>query len=70
MSEELAQEEVEQKASNLGWVPKEEFRGDPERHVSAERFLERGEKELPLARANNEKLHKELALNYHGQDIL
>ena len=61
MSEELEPEVIEERARNLGWTPQEEFRGDPEKWISADKFLERGEKELPLAKANNERLHNEIA---------
>ena len=48
----------EARARRLGWVPKDEFRGDPDRHRSAEEFLERGETMLPLLKKDNDKLHE------------
>jgi len=33
----------EDEARKEGWVPQEEWKGDPERHVDAQRFVERGE---------------------------
>lgn len=50
--------DAEVKARRLGWVPKEEFRGDPDKHRSAEEFLDRGTNLLPLLQRDNEKLHK------------
>lgn len=42
--------EVEQKAKRMGWVEQEKFKGDPDRWVEAERFIERGETEIPIMR--------------------
>jgi hypothetical protein len=50
--------ETEEKARRVGWVPKEEFRGDPDRHVTAAEFLARSESLMPLLRRDNDKLHK------------
>ena len=51
--------EVE-KARAQGWVPKEEFRGDPEKWVDAEKFVERGEKVIPILKERNDHLVKEI----------
>ncbi len=40
--------DAEEKARTMGWVPKEEFKGDPDRWVSAEQFNERGDTILPI----------------------
>jgi len=50
--------DVERRARNVGWVPKEEFRGDPAKHVTAEEFLQRSDSLMPLLRRDNDKLHK------------
>lgn len=50
--------ETEQKAMRLGWVPKDQFKGDPDKHRSAEEFLERGETMLPLLKRDNDRLHE------------
>jgi hypothetical protein len=47
----------EARARRLGWVPKEDFKGDPDKHRSAEEFLERGETMLPLLKRDNDRLH-------------
>lgn len=41
--------EVETKARAQGWVPKEEFRGDPSKWRPADEFVKRGEEMLPIA---------------------
>lgn len=60
--------EAEVKARELGWVPKEEYKGDPENFRDAETFLRRGEeivgfvrKDLDKALAKNAKYEQELA---------
>lgn len=52
--------ESEEKARRLGWVPKDEFRGDPEHWRSADDFLARGEQLLPILKRDNDKLHRRL----------
>jgi len=47
-----------EKARRMGWVPKEEFRGDPEKWVEAETFIERGENIMPVLKENYERLDK------------
>jgi hypothetical protein len=42
------QAEIEQRARNMGWRPRPEFRGDPERWLEADEFVDRGERMLPL----------------------
>lgn len=54
-------DETEQKATDLGWSPKENFRGDPDKWISAEAYLKRGEDLMPILKANNRKLHGEIA---------
>lgn len=49
--------EAEVEARRLGWVPKEEFKGDPDKHRSAEEFLERGKTILPILQRDNKRLH-------------
>lgn len=53
--------EVEVKAKEMGWSPKEEFRGDPEKWVDAETFVKRGEEVLPILKANNRRLQERIA---------
>lgn len=53
--------EVEEKARKMGWTPKEEFKGDPEKWRGAAEFVERGETMLPIMRKTVEKLERKLA---------
>ena len=48
--------EVEERAKIYGWVPKEEFRGDPERWTPADQYVQRADEMLPIARSMNKKL--------------
>lgn len=48
--------DVEQEARALGWVPKEEWRGDQARWVPADEFVERGHTVMPILKKNNELL--------------
>lgn len=50
----------EELASKIGWVPKEKFRGDPEKHVDAKTFYEKGEFVLPIVRQQREEARKEV----------
>ena len=54
MSDEIM--DIEQEAKQLGWVPKEEWRGPEEHWVDAETFAERGRQVLPIVSANNKVL--------------
>ena len=55
-----AQQAVEAQAKNLGWVPKDEFRGDPGQWKSAEDVVKHGEDTLPILRENLKRLHQKL----------
>lgn len=52
--------DLEQEARTLGWVPQEEFKGNPERWVDAETFVERGKTVMPILKANNRRLEQEV----------
>ena len=52
--------EIEEQAKNLGWEPLETFRGDPDKHIAAETFLERAETNMPMMASNNKRLQSEL----------
>lgn len=51
----------EAKAREMGWRPKEEFKGDETRWVDAKTFVERAEESLPLAKATIRQLEKKIA---------
>lgn len=53
-----ADQETESRARRLGWVDKEEFKGDPTKWRPADEFVQRGEKILPIVLANNERLQE------------
>jgi hypothetical protein len=42
----------------MGWTPKGQFKGDPEKWVDAETFVKRGEEFLPFLKANNKRLEQ------------
>jgi hypothetical protein len=48
-----------EKAKSMGWAPKEKWRGDPNEWVDAGEFLARGERLMPILRANNRKLEEQ-----------
>lgn len=56
-----APNEVEVKARSMGWHPREEYRGDPEKFVDAQEFLDNGERVLPIIRSQNRKLETEVS---------
>lgn len=51
---------VEEKAVGMGWQPKEEFKGDPDKWVSAEEFVSRGENLMPILKATNRRQNEKL----------
>lgn len=53
--------EVEQKAVKMGWTPKDQFRGDPDKWRPAEEFVERGENMLPLLKAQVKRQDREIS---------
>jgi hypothetical protein len=52
----MSDQAPEARARELGWVPKEEFRGDHEKWVDAETFNRRGEEIMPILKKNNKEL--------------
>lgn len=51
---------AEDQAKDIGWVPKEQFRGDPEKFVDAETYLKRGQEFIPFLRASNKRLEEQV----------
>ena len=47
--------EVENRAKGMGWIPKEEFRGDPAKWRPAEEFVERAESLMPIMKTQMKK---------------
>jgi hypothetical protein len=63
MSDEIEEvAEVETEARKMGWVPEEDWKGDPEKWRPAEEFVERGKNIVPIMRERLEKLEKELQI--------
>jgi hypothetical protein len=59
---EHVEEPIEVRARRLGWKPREEFAsGPPQNWKTAEEFVEAGDRELPLIRANNRKLETQVS---------
>lgn len=54
-----AEPTIEDRAKDMGWRPKEEFKGDDSRWVDAETFVKKGEEILPILKANAKKTEAE-----------
>jgi len=52
----MTEASVEDKAKRMGWVSEENFKGDKDRWIEAEKFVERGENELPIMRERMRKM--------------
>jgi len=52
--------EVAERAKMMGHIPKEEFRGDPERWVPADKYVERAESLMPILRSQLGKYENEI----------
>lgn len=51
---------IEAQAKEMGWVPKEKYRGLDGKWVTAAEFIDRGQHIMPLLKANNDRLKKDL----------
>lgn len=49
---------IESEALGMGWIPKEQFKGDPTKWTDAETYVERGKNLLPIVRKHNENLSR------------
>jgi hypothetical protein len=58
--EEAPQRDFDAEARELGWLPKEEFKGDPSRWTDAETFVRKGDEVMPLIKAQNKRLKREV----------
>ena len=63
MSEEFDTPQIsaEDRASQMGWVPQDKWRGSPDHWVEADEFLRRGEQIMPILRKNNEHLSEKVS---------
>lgn len=46
---------LEQRAREMGWAPKEQWRGNPDNWIDAPTFVQRGEQVMPILQANLRK---------------
>lgn len=53
--------DTEEKARKMGWTPKDEFRGDPDKWRGAKEFVERGENMLPIVREKVRRQEQQIA---------
>jgi len=53
--------DIEIRARAQGWVPKEDFRGNPEQWRDADDFVRRGEEETPILRERNRDMARKIA---------
>jgi hypothetical protein len=58
--EETPPRDFDHEARELGWLPKEEFKGDPSRWTDAETFVKKGDEVMPLIKAQNKRLKREI----------
>jgi hypothetical protein len=58
----MSEPEVEARAKEMGWAPKEEWRGKPEHWIDADTFVARGEEILPIVKENNKRLQSEVSI--------
>jgi type II secretory pathway component PulM len=52
--------DVEERAKLMGWVPKEDFKGDPDRWTPAEDYVERADHVMPIMKAQMSKYEEQL----------
>ena len=69
--------ESEEQARSIGWRPKDDWKGDPDKWVDAEAYLKKGEEILPILRKDRERLFGEVSslkqdiqglMKYHKED--
>lgn len=53
-------QQYENDAKEMGWVPQDQFQGDPEKWIDAKEFVDRGTHILPILQANNRRLRSDL----------
>lgn len=52
---------LEERATRMGWSPKDQFKGDPARWVDAATYVKNGEESLPILRERMRKLETSVA---------
>lgn len=58
--DDLTPDVLEKEAREMGWRPQDQWKGDPEKWIPAEEFVERGRHVLPIVKASNTRLRGEL----------
>lgn len=53
-------EALQNEARDMGWVPQDEWKGNPDEWRDAEEFVERGRSILPIVQATNKRLQSKL----------
>ena len=62
----VAAPEVDAQAREMGWRPKEEFKGEEGKWVDAKTYLDRGEHVLPIVKETNKRLRADVQ-TMHGK---
>lgn len=57
----MADQEVVERAKAMGWLPAEEFRGNPDNHKTPEDFIRMAENSLPIAKGTITKMESTIA---------
>ncbi len=58
--ESAADQAVQNKAEKMGWIPPSRYKGDPDRYIDADAYIERGETVLPIVKEQNKRLQADL----------
>jgi hypothetical protein len=58
--ESAATPEAQAQAEKMGWIPPSRYKGEPERFVDADQYIERGETILPIVKEQNKRLHAQV----------
>jgi len=62
--------ESDARAREVGWTPKEQFKGDPDKWVDSSQFLERATNNMGMLKKNNDALHANVqSLNAQIKDM-
>jgi hypothetical protein len=52
--------EIESKARTMGWMPKDQYKGNPDHWLDAKAYVKKGEEFIPFLRANNRRLEEQV----------
>lgn len=68
--EESESRETERKATEMGWLPKSEWKGNPDNWVDAAEFVKKGETFIPFLQHERKKLRGELDVERQARQRL